>query len=174
MHIIAGIIAILTTAIIWWWRMRNASNAAIDVIDAANDTRLFVRRLGWRRKRGNPIDAINDPRQAAAGILVLAAQVDGAISQAEQGMILTSFTKHFACNAAEAEEFMAFGRWIIGYGKTLDECQRRLLKKIKELGGAEALADLSGMVEAVGKADTGQVSAPVSEIVRQIKILAAR
>ena len=172
MHIVLAILAILVSALFWYWRMRDAGFVASKALETANDGRLFFKRWRWQRKLGNPIDQIDDPRLAASGLLVLAAQIDGAISQAEQGMILTSVAKHFKASAQEAEEYLAFGRWIVGHGKSLEECQRRLINKVKQRGGTDALQDLGEMIEAVGKADNGNLSDPVNQMLRSISISA--
>ena len=74
-----------------------------------------------------------------------------------------------SCTADEAGGFLIFGRWLANTSPIRDETLRRLVRKTLQLGGAEALADLGGMVRAVGEADNGTADEYVEDILERLK-----
>jgi hypothetical protein len=91
-------------------RLRAAAFAAEEVIGVANDARLFVRRAKWRRKvNADVLAAIDDPREAAAAMMVAVAQHDGLLSDNEQHTIRALIVRYFAVGADKTEEFLVRG-----------------------------------------------------------------
>ena len=85
MHILAILGAVLGVVLFMLFRMQQAANAARDIADAADEARGFFRRWGWRRKQAtNPLDTIDDAREAAAAMMVATAQSDGSITERER------------------------------------------------------------------------------------------
>lgn len=167
MPYLIALIGVVSAITFWYFRLRDTG---ADVLDMANDVRLAARRFGFTRKlNANPVDSIEDARLAAAGILVIAAESDGAISEAEKKMFLRQCQSVFSCTADEAGEFLIFGRWLANTSPIRDETLRRLVRKTLQLGGAEALADLGGMVRAVGEADNGTADEYVEDILERLK-----
>ena len=81
MHILLSVLGALGTVVFVLWRIQQASYIARDVADAAGSARGAFRRWRWRRKVNvNPIDLIEDPREAAGVIMVAVAQADGRLT----------------------------------------------------------------------------------------------
>jgi uncharacterized membrane protein YebE (DUF533 family) len=114
MHVLAAIGAALGVALFFLWRMQQASNAARDVANAADEVHGFFRRWSWRRKANvHPLDLVEDPREAATAMMVIVAQTDGALTDKERGAILAQVSEHFGATSRQADELLARGRWLV-------------------------------------------------------------
>lgn len=170
MPILIMLLGALGTAVFWIYRAKSASRDAQELLNVANDVRLAARRFGFKRKANvHPVNSIEDARLAAAGIMAITAEMDGAITRAEQDEMAVQAKNVFNCSAAEVDEFVVFGRWIASQGANRDETLRKLIKRVIELGGKDVVPDLVEMVTAVGSADTGTPDSNVAEIITRLQ-----
>ncbi|HXE87666.1 MAG TPA: TerB family tellurite resistance protein [Hyphomicrobiaceae bacterium] len=154
MHIIAIIGAVLGAAALILFRMQQAANAARDIADAADEARGLFRRWGWRRRQlKSPLEAVEDAREAAAVMMVAAAQSDGAITERERAAIAAEMVKHFGATERQAEELLARARWLVQDRTDAGEVFRRLTPVIVRTCGVTERADLIGMLQAVAAVD---------------------
>jgi uncharacterized tellurite resistance protein B-like protein len=154
MHIIAVIGAVLGVAALILFRMQQAASAARDIADAADEARGLFRRWGWRRGQlKSPLDAVDDAREAAAAMMVAAAQSDGSITERERAAITAEMSRHFGATDRQAEELLARARWLVQDRTDAGEVFRRLTPLVVRTCGATERSDLIGMLEAVAKAD---------------------
>jgi uncharacterized tellurite resistance protein B-like protein len=154
MHIIAILGAVLGVAALILFRMQQAANAARDIADAADDARGLFRRWGWRRKQlRNPLDAIDDAREAAAAMMVAVAQSDGSITERERVAITAEFAKRFGATERQADELLARARWLVKDRGDAGEVFRRLTPLILRTCGPTERSDLIEMLQAVLGAD---------------------
>ena len=171
MHILLGILSLLGVAAIWYWRVRMMREAASELSDAASNVRGAARRFLYKRKHNvHPADSVNDPRLAAAGIVVAVATMDTPISQAEIKALTTEMQSTFGVGEREALDMLSFGRWVAGQCNTEEEAVRRLSKRVATLAGAEALPDLERMVITVATSDgreLGDLEEDALRIIRQ-------
>lgn len=150
MPVILAILSAITIAGIWYWRMQAARDAANTLFDAANDVRLAARRFGFQmRNKTHPADCVDDPRIAAAGIVLAIAGMDSEVTQAETDTLLRQCQSKFDIDAKEAEEIVLFGRWLVGQCVNKDEAVRRLARRVAEKAGAAAAPDLMEMIDKV-------------------------
>jgi uncharacterized tellurite resistance protein B-like protein len=150
MPVILAILSALTVAGIWYYRMQAAKDAADVLLDAANDVRLAARRFGFSLKnKTHPADCVDDPRLAAAGIVVAIASMDSDLSQDEIDRLLVQCQSKFGVSREEAEEIVLLGRWLVGSCVNKDEAVRRLTRRVIEKAGGEAAADLLEMIDKV-------------------------
>lgn len=167
MPYLIALLGMISAIVFWYYRLRDTSQG---VMDMANDVRLAARRFGFQRRQNtHPVESIDDARLAASAIMIIAAESDGAISEAEQKTFLLQCQSVFQCSAEEAGEFFIFGRWIANVSPVRDDTLRRLVRKTLQLGGAEALSDLGGMVLAIGEADHGAADDFVNEVLDRLK-----
>lgn len=158
MHILLGLVGLISAAIFWYWRAKQAREAAGDLVGAANDVRLAAKRFAYHRRTNvHPADAVDDPRLAAAGIVAAIASMDGPLTQSEITEMTVEARRVFNADAAEADDITAFGRWIAGQCNTPAEASRRLAKRVNALAGASAGPDLIAMIEQVATADGGEI-----------------
>jgi uncharacterized tellurite resistance protein B-like protein len=153
-HILLGILGVLSAAMIWYWRVKQAGEAAGELTNAANDVRLAIRRFGYMcTRKTHPADCVDDARLAAAAIVAAIASMDAPLSQAEIDLLTAEAGAVFDVEPAEAVDIAAFGRWIAGQCNTPEDAVRRLTRIIRAKAGAEAGPDLIRMIEKVASAD---------------------
>jgi uncharacterized tellurite resistance protein B-like protein len=154
MHILAAIGAALGVGLFFLWRMQQASNAVRDVANAAGEVHGLFRRWSWRRRANvNPLDLVDDPREAATAMMVIVAQTDGALTGKERGVILAQVSEHFGATSRQGEELLARGRWLVQHSVDVGEVFRRLAPSIRKFCGAKEREDLIAMLNAVATAD---------------------
>ncbi len=113
MPVLIAIAGLLVGALIWYNRMKQAGHIAGELKDAANDVRLAARRFGFKRRSNvYPIDALDDARLAAAGIVAATAQMDSLWDQSMSDAMVQQAQSVFDVALDEAEEIVVFARWI--------------------------------------------------------------
>ncbi len=153
MPILIMLLGVVGAVAVWYWRMKAAREVGGELLDAANDVRLAARRFGYRRKHDvHPGDSIDDPRIAATGLLIAIAESDGALTAAELEAVRLEIQRVFDITAAEADELIAVGRWIVGQCGGAHPALRRLARRLRTLAGGEVLPDLMVMGAAVAGA----------------------
>jgi uncharacterized tellurite resistance protein B-like protein len=154
MGILAGLVAAIGVLLAILWRMQQASHAVRDIGEAAGDARGFFRRWAWRRKSGvNPLDAVVDPREAAAAMMAATAEADGALTERERVAILRFMVEKFGATPTQAEELLAQGRWLIKDRGDLGETFRRLAAPVRKSCTREEQQELIDMLSKVAAAD---------------------
>ena len=134
MHIILGALAVIGTIVFFLIRTRNAANTARDLIGVADDMRAAVRRFGYSRKANqNPLDELDDPRLAAAGVLAAFARMDGSYTAAQISAIEAECANVFQASESDAAQITAYGRWLAQQSENMDEVVRRLAKSLNRL-----------------------------------------
>jgi uncharacterized tellurite resistance protein B-like protein len=152
LHILLGILGVLSAAMIWYWRVKQVGEAASELTNAANDVRLAIKRFGYLRgRKTHPADCVDDARLAAAGIVAAIASMDAPLSQAEIDLLTAEAGAVFNVDSAEAVDIATFGRWNAGQCNNPEDAVRRLTKIIRTKAGAGL--DLISMVEKVATAD---------------------
>lgn len=156
MQILLAILGIAVGVGFWLWRARLAAKATIETAD---DIRAAVRRFGFNRKaKGNPLDGIEDPRLAAAGILVAVANMDGPPGRDEIAAIAEECRRTFGTGAEEAEQITAYGRWLVQQSANMDEAIRRLARNLVGKLTAEEKGELLAMAERIAGLARGSLS----------------
>jgi uncharacterized tellurite resistance protein B-like protein len=156
MHIILGLAALLGTVGVILWRVNQASEAARGLVDTADDVRGFLRRRKWQKKlASDTLQLIDDPRVAAAVMMVTLAQHDGAVTQAEQNVIINQMMEKFRSTASVADELFAHARWIARDVVDVDSCFRRVTHVVEKACGPAEREQLIEMLTAVANAGEG-------------------
>jgi uncharacterized tellurite resistance protein B-like protein len=167
MHIIAILGAILGVALLVLMRMQQAASAARDIADAADDARGLFRRWGWRRKLAkNPLDTVDDAREAAAVMMVVTAQSDGSVTERERAAIIAAMARYFGATQQQAEELLARGRWLVQDRNDPGEVFRRLTPLIQRTCGPTERSDLIAMLGAVAQVDNKGDDVVLQDIAR--------
>lgn len=167
MGVVAGILAVLAGIGVLLWRIQVASDAARGAVDAASDAHSLYRRFLWGRKASrSPIDLVEDPREAAAAMMVALAQYDGALTSDEQQLIVSEMQTAFDASQKDADELLARGRWLVRDIGDLDGALKRLLPPVqKRLGDAEK-RQLVEMLRTVVGPSPGRDSVPHEAVQR--------
>lgn len=156
MHVVLVLLALLGVAAVWWWRVRAARGAAGGA-GKASDIRVATRRLMQGPQTAHPADSVDDPRLAAAGIVVAVATMDGPISLAEIDRMKRAAEETFHVSEREALDILSFARWVAGECTSNAEAVRRLSRALMKSAGSEVGPDLVRMIHEVATADGGEL-----------------
>ncbi|MFN7056839.1 hypothetical protein [Hyphomonas sp.] len=157
MHILLAVITILSAIGIWAWRLRMAKRGLDEVADLAKTVANAPRRLAFltRAQKGG-IDLIEDPREAAAIMLMMMALAKGGTLSARQSdAIEQEIRDHFDFSETEAEELAAHAAWVASSQLPGPEEMKRMSRQIvrsSQLGPKE-IVDLDAMLVAVSEAE---------------------
>lgn len=110
LDLIIALVGIIGAAAFWWYRVKFASDAANEAIDAVGRVRGNIRRGKIRKKAAMaPISAIDDPVVAAATLMVSIITEDNVLSP----LVEEPIRKELANIAAPAalDEAMIYANW---------------------------------------------------------------
>ena len=132
MHILLALLGAASTIGVILWRLRGAADAAHEVVDAADGVRLFFRRSKWRKKvNADMLKQIDDPREAAAAMMVAVAEQGGLLTQRMSETLVGMMMTEFQVGEREADELMQRGRWLAKDAGDLGQFLRRLSAPVR-------------------------------------------
>ncbi len=157
MHILLGILAVLTFIGVWVWRLQMAKRGLDVAVDVAKTVTNAPRRLAFKYKMGKGgLDLIDDPREAAAIMMMQVALARGGpLTPLQSDIIEAEIREHFQCLPSEAEELAAHAAWVSQScpPATVTMTQlSKLIVKAPQLGPKEVI-DLDAMLVAVSEAE---------------------
>ncbi|MEL6289013.1 MAG: TerB family tellurite resistance protein [Pseudomonadota bacterium] len=172
MHIVAGLVTLLTVAGIAAYRFYLLSQSPLGqgVADAAGEVRKGMRRRAWRKKLGDPLRDVDDPRIAAAALMTALAQSDGALTARDEALLASQMQTAFGADAAAVGELGAYARWLVRDVTEPETCFLKVRRTLLEKCGPEERASLVGMLEKVANAgaDPDTRRAFVSHVARAL------
>ncbi len=154
MHILLAILGFIGTIGMVLWRIKMAADAAKGLASTAKDAKNYMRSKRFEKKAAaDPIKDVNDPREAAATIMVALAAFDGPISKAEETVIQQEIQTSFDASNEAAIELLAHGRWLAKDCGDLNTFISRLLPPIVRHCSMKEKHDLITMMEHVAAAN---------------------
>lgn len=171
MHIVIGVIGLVTAAYFLVIRARNAAEMTHELMDMADDVRAAARRLGFRRKyAAHPMDAVEDPNTAAAALAVAFMELHGMPTEETRAALVQSMQASLDIDLKEAEEQLILGRWLVNECKGPTPAISRSAKRLYQLTGGEIgpLLDILGSVTANPPSE--QQTEAIHEIRRAFRI----
>ena len=167
MTILAGLVALIGVVATLLWRINMAADATRGAAEAVGDASGAVRRFFWRRKNNRtPIEAIEDPREAAAAMMAALAEYDGALTEKEEVVILAQMQGHFGADDKLGRELLAHGRWLAKDVRDLDQFLRRAARPVEQKCTMEEKRDLIEMLRATVAANTSKTDVPSVAVAR--------
>ena len=168
MHIVLGILAAVGVIAFWIMRANQAAQASRELGETVGDARGAVKRYLWRRRTEvDPIKQIEDPRLAAATMMVALAQSDSLLTDREKQVILAQLTERLEVGAREAEEMLAEARWLTKDLRDLDTFLRRLTGPVNQRCTRAEKLELIALLTAVSEAE-GAASDLQREAIRRL------
>jgi hypothetical protein len=157
MQFILGILTLFVAIGVWSWRLRMARDGAREAADLARTAANLPRRLAFKFRSGrNGLDLIDDPREAAAIMMMEIARARGGpLTDRQSDTISEEMIRHFSFTLDEAHELVAHAAWVTNKAPLPQETMRRLSQMIvadKYLGPKEVV-DLDSMLVAVSEAE---------------------
>jgi len=158
MGALLGLIAALGLLLVIWFRVRSARRVG-QRPRQVRDSRLDLGQLASGELSGpQAVDRIEDPRLAAAGIIVAIATMDGPISQAEIARLARGAEETFDVNQREALELVSLGRWLAREFGSNTDAVRQLSRIVLRTAGLEAGPDLVRLAEEVALAGDAELA----------------
>ncbi len=115
MPIIAGLIAVLGLIAVWYWRIKMLRDAAGEAGKVVQTVANAPRRLAYRFKSSKEgLALIEDPREAAAALLVAMAQARGAedLTEEQRDFFFKNVQASFDFSKADADDLLAQALFI--------------------------------------------------------------
>ncbi len=166
MHIVIGVIGLVTAVYFFVLRARNAAEMTHELMDMADDVRAAARRLGFRRKHAaHPVDAIEDPNTAAATLAVAYMELHGMPTEKTHEALLHSMQSSLEIDLKEAEEQLILGRWLVNECKGPSPAIPRAAKRLYQLTGG----DIGPLLDILGSVSAAPASEQQTEAVHDIK-----
>ena len=143
MPFILSLIAIAGAAFFWFNRAQNAKDAAVDLLDAANDVRLAARRFGFKRRTNvHPVDDIEDPNVAIATIATAFIELDDLPTQNQRDQLSVQLQYQFNLSQKGAQELMVLGRWLMQQCERPDAAISRVTRRLYKFDGVQSIEPL--------------------------------
>ncbi|QDC11434.1 hypothetical protein FHY55_20335 [Oceanicola sp. D3] len=169
MPFILGAIALLGAAYMWYIRAKGAADMAGELMNAAGDVRSAARRFGYKlRKREHPVDGIDEPIVAAAGIAEAFISLDDLPTRGQRTGILQGLQKAYRTDLNGAEEAAVLGRWLVAQCGTPDAAITRIVKKLITLGGQGEVQPLLEVLNTAASAEGGSLGPRQQEALQEI------
>ncbi len=170
MPFILGILGILAAAYFWSLRARDAANMAGDLVDMASDVKAAARRFGFTRKTNiHPVESIEDPNIAAAGIAEAFLALDDMPTRDQQSAMRVQLRRVLQVDDATAEELMVLGHWMVNECGGAQPALARLSRKLYRLEGPSALTPLMDIITGSLPADHADLSIRQTEAIAELK-----
>ena len=157
MHMLIGLLAVLTAIGVWAWRLRMAKRGLDVATDIAKTVASAPRRLAFKYRMGKGgLGLIDDPLEAAAIMLMQVALARGGpLTPLQSDVIEAEMCEHFQYLPSEAENLAAHAAWVSQSCPPATVTMTQLSKLIvnaPQLGPKEVI-DLDAMLVAVSEAE---------------------
>lgn len=154
MHILFGVLSAVGFAAYFAWRITSAARAVSELADTADGARKWFRRRRWyKRATFDAIAQVQDPREAAAAMMVAVAQYDGAMTAREKAVIISGMTTHFQVDETIAEALLARGRWLAQNSTDLSFFLKQLAPSVERICSTQEKHQLINMLSNTARAD---------------------
>ncbi len=156
MHIILTLIGIISLISVWYWRLQMLSRAAKGGLDVAKTAANLPRRMAFKRQAGKAsLSIIDDPREAAAVMMMEIARARGPMTQNQQDVMQGEIMRNFQFSRDDADALIGHAGWVGRDAPAPHAVMERMSKLV--LGsaslGPKELVDLDGMLVAVSEAE---------------------
>ncbi len=150
MPLLLTILGAITAIGVWVWRARNAADTAHEILDVANDIRAAARRFGFRRNHNrHPVEDIEDPNIAIAGIVVSFLELDDYPTQEEKDAMIRGLQSELGLNVKDAAEIAVLGRWMMTQCNGAQEGIDRMARKLYKLDKAGSFTPLMSILKTI-------------------------
>lgn len=176
MPVILGLLGVLTVAVIWIMRMRNAAEMTHEIAGVAQDVLAAARRLGFRRRLdSHPVESLDDPKLAIGALGIAFLELGGLPTAEQHDALLKSLQAHTGQSLKDAEETLILGRWLVNESNGPVPAITRLSRRLAKLDRAGSFTPLMAVLNDVAQAGRdGAVSDrqrdALTEIARAFKL----
>jgi len=167
MHILGIIIGIFVTIGVWSYRLQMAKRGLDETRKMAESARNMPRKRRFQNKANREsLDAIEDPREAAAVMMMEVARAAGEVTAEHKAIMRAEIMQNFELSERDADELIAAAGWL---GRdavapyVVMQKMTRLILSTPSLG-PEQFVDLSNMLDEVALIEGGPFEEQISLI----------
>jgi len=156
MHILIAVGTVVMGLLLWSYRIRAAKEAVEDLSDIASDVMAAARRLGFRRRPNtHPVDAIEEASLAAGALTVAFLDLGPRLTDEGRTAHLRALQRQLDIPKADAEEMLILGPFFVNECHGPIPAVSRLGRKLRDLGGNQALDPALQVINDVAGAHGG-------------------
>lgn len=171
MYLLLALVILVSLLVIWQWRSQRQADIAEAVGSAEATAANLPRRLAFKRKTKRPgLQAVDDPREAAATLMVAMARANGELGQEARQVIARIMMGEFRITELDAEALIQHADWVLRddpHQSAVVDRMTDLLMQDPALGPKE-IVDLDGMLVEVSEAE-GRPTADQLEILQRFR-----
>lgn len=158
MPTLIAIVTLLAALATWWFRLKRIGTAARDVGRMAGRVKNAPRKFAFMRRAATlGLKAVNDPREAAAILMVLVAGGYGErpIGARQETAILAELRSGLDLSVEHADDLLTHARWMLRDVDVPTGVAARMARVVLEAPAirAKELVDLDTMLIAVSEAE---------------------
>lgn len=156
MHIIAMIIGFVGFIAVWYWRLKTLGSVAKDGMKAAEAVANLPRKMAFKRRTGKGgLKVVEDPREAAAILMLEIAQARGPLTEKQEASIRGEIMHHFEFTEADSNELIAQGSWLARDAAAPHVVMSKMTDFVQGSPGMgrKEMVDLDGMLVVVSEAE---------------------
>lgn len=147
MPFIIGLLGLVAAAYFWANRARDAARLTNDLAGVASDVMAAARRFGFSRKLNlHPVESVDDPQLATAGLGLAFLELDGLPSVEQHAALTRSLQSHPGLSHDKAQEALILARWLLSESGGAAPGFTRLLRRLFKLQGRDALTALMAVL----------------------------
>lgn len=170
MPILIALLGIIATAYFWANRARGAAHVASDMADMVGDVANAARRFGFRRRANiHPVESIDDPNIALAGIASAFIGLDDLPTKEQRDTLLIQLRAQLRVDGETAQELVVLGQWLVSECGGAQNAITRMSRKLFKMEGAPALEPLLTIIKKVVSANDGALSERQREAITDIQ-----
>lgn len=160
MPLLITILGIISAVGFWIWRARNAADAAHEILDVAGDIRAAARRFGFRRNQNrHPVEDIEDPNIAIAGIAVSFLELDDYPTHEEKDAMIRGIQSELGLSLDDASEIAVLGRWMMTQCNGAQQGIDRMAHKLYKLDKGGSFTPLMSVLKTILNEAEGPMNA---------------
>ena len=149
MHVIIGLLGSIVSLL---WILHRLAEMGIDL--GGLNPWYWWRRRKWQQKyEGDPINAVEDPMEIGALVVVAMAKVAGDITAEQKNIILNEFIDTFSLDSKSATQLFGSCTHLLGQPQVIDTQLAGLFDRHNDLFSAEQAESVVGMMRKVAEAE---------------------
>ena len=156
MHILAAIFGFLTFIAIWYWRLKMLGGVARDGMKMAEAAVNLPRKMRFRNmSRKGGLKVVEDPREAAAILMLEIAQARGTLTERQEAVIRAEIMQQFEFDEADAQSLIAQAGWLARDAGAAHAVVSRMTDFVQNAPGmgSKEMVDLDGMLVIISEAE---------------------
>lgn len=173
MHILIAVLGAAAALVFFAYRLSVTLNAGKE---AYSEAKGLYNRAKWSRRIGrDPLNNLEDPREAGAILMLGLASLDGPLTERQGVVIKEHMARLFGSSTQEAEDLFGLARFHLQGDVQVTNVIGKIVKPVLEKTSMDERRDLIAALEAVSEAEGPQsdLQVDVNDKIRR-KLLAAR